>query len=151
MVDKNQINKLSEIWHYFIFNFQNKGNDFWGEDLQGATTIEISILNIVDNHPDVMLKEIKERLNIPGSTLTSAVDRLEDKNLIKRVISIRDRRSFGLELTDQGKKAQKNHIEAEEKLFSHILKALDSKEEQKKFLSSLEKIKDHFDKSILKN
>lgn len=147
-IDKDLMSKLDKIWHYFIFNFQNKKNGFWGEELKDATTIEVSILNLVDNNSDVMLKEIKEILDIPGSTLTSAVDRLEKKELVKRVISKRDRRSFGLVLTEKGKKAQKRHIRAEKELFNNILGALDSKEERKQFLNSLEKIKNYFDKKL---
>lgn len=34
--------------------------------------------------------------------LTSMIDRLEKKNLIKRAISTKDRRSYKLELTEEG-------------------------------------------------
>ena len=140
-IKEEYIQEFNDIWHYFIFNFQNKDNELWGKELKDATTIEISILNIIDKKPDVMLKEIKGILEIPGSTLTNAIDRLEKKGLIKRVISKRDRRSFGLMLTAQGQNAQEKHIKAENQLCESILGALDSDEERKRFLQSLNKIK----------
>ncbi len=140
-INNELVQELNEIWHYFMFNFQKNGNELWGEELEGATTIEISILNVVDNNPEVMLKEIKEMLNIPSSTLTNAIDRLEKKDLIKRIISIRDRRSFGLELTDKGHNAQEKHKKAEKELYNCILGALDSNNERRLFLDCLKKIK----------
>ncbi len=142
-VDEKLVQDLNDIWHYFIFNFQNKGTTLWGDDLKDATTIEISILNIIDNKPNVMLKEIKDILDIPGSTLTNAIDRLEKKDLIRRVISKRDRRSFGLDLTERGENAQKIHIKAENELFRRILKSLDSIDECRSFINSLKKIKNN--------
>jgi len=139
-IKQELIDKLDELWHVFIFNFQNKSTGLWGEELKDATTIEISILNNIDNNPDVMLKEIKEMLDIPSSTLTSAVDRLEKKELVERTISKRDRRSFGLQLTKKGKKAQSKHIKAEKEIFNKILAALDSNKERKQFIESLNKI-----------
>ena len=41
--------------------------------------------------------------------LTSMIDRLEKKNLIKRAISTKDRRSYKLELTEEGRKTQVEH------------------------------------------
>jgi len=145
-IKQELIDKLDELWHVFIFNFQNKSTGLWGEELKDATTIEISILNNIDNNPDVMLKEIKEMLDIPSSTLTSAVDRLEKKELVERTISKRDRRSFGLQLTKKGKKAQSKHIKAEKEIFNKILAALDSNKERKQFIESLNKIKNQLSK-----
>ena len=140
-IDDKLIKEFNDIWHFFIFSFQNKSYSLWGDDLKDATTIEISILNMIDNKSDVLLKEIKEKLQIPGSTLTSAIDRLEKKGLITRTISERDRRSYGLQLTDRGEKAQKIHIKAENELFEQILGSLDSNAECFAFLNSLKKIK----------
>ena len=145
-IKQELIDKLDELWHVFIFNFQNKSTGLWGEELKDATTIEISILNNIDNNPDVMLKEIKEMLDIPSSTLTSAVDRLENKQLVARTISKRDRRSFGLQLTNKGKEAQNKHISAEKELFKNILMSLDSNQERRQFIESLNKIKNQLSK-----
>lgn len=136
----NLVEELNDLWHSLIFTFQSKDSLLWGEELENATTIELSILDIVERRPQVLLKEIKGILNIPGSTLTNAIDRLEKRRLLARVISPRDRRSFGLELTDRGKKAQKTHIRVERMLCEKILGALNSQEEQREFIASLKKI-----------
>jgi ubiquinone/menaquinone biosynthesis C-methylase UbiE len=81
--------------------------------------------------PDVILGEIVSILNIPKSTLTNAVDRLEKRNYINRIISKRDRRSYGLELTEEGHLAQKEHLDFEYTVYGRILNALDTDEENK--------------------
>lgn len=144
-LDCTLVEELNNLWHSLIFTFQSKDSMLWGKELENATTIELSILDIVDHRPQVLLKEIKEILNIPGSTLTNAIDRLEKRNLLTRVISPRDRRSFGLELTDKGMAAQKNHIAVERMLCEKILAALDTEAEQRGFLAALGKIQKKFE------
>ena len=108
--------------------------------ISGLTTIEISIISITSEHPDVILGEIVTALDIPKSTLTNAIDRLERRNYINRIISKRDRRSYGLELTEEGHLAQKEHIEFEHTVFGRLLNTLDTEEEKQQLFKLLRKI-----------
>lgn len=103
-------------------------------------TMEIRIINIVYNSEDVILKEICTELAIPKSTLTSAIDRLERLNYINRVISSRDRRSYGLRLTEEGYRVQNEHSAFEKKLYGVLLDALDTNEERELLMQLLRKI-----------
>lgn len=62
--------------------------------------------------------------------LTSMIDRLEKKNLIKRAISTKDRRSYKLELTEEGRKTQVEHDKFETEFYARITNSLDTYEER---------------------
>ena len=94
----------------------------------------------MSKNPDVILGEIISSLDIPKSTLTSAIDRLEKRKYINRIISKRDRRSYGLELTEEGQLAQKEHIDLEYMAYGRILNALDTEEEKQELFKLLKKI-----------
>ncbi len=49
---------------------------------------------------------------------------------MKRVISQRDRRSFGLEMTDEGKIAQQEHRESERVLWEKVLGSYETSNER---------------------
>lgn len=138
--NKKQIEEFSELWHVLIkkSNFRNVEEQF--PRFSVLTTIEISIINIVSKNPDVILGEIVSVLDIPKSTLTNAIDRLEKRNYINRIISKRDRRSYGLELTEEGHLAQKEHLDFECMVYGRILNALDTEEEKQELFKILRKI-----------
>jgi Transcriptional regulators len=139
-ITSDEIEAIDKIWHQMIFILQKTSDDLWQDKLEGATTIEISILSIIEHKPDVILKEIGEILGVPASTLTSAVDRLEKRGLIRRTISKRDRRSFGLELTEDGAEAQIEHKVGEAVLWQKVLGAFDSAEERQELVRLLSKL-----------
>jgi len=142
MENKNikQIEEFSLLWHTIMkkSNFRKIEEEF--PRINGLTTIEISIISIVSKNPKVILGEIGSLLDIPKSTLTNAVDRLEKRNYINRIISKRDRRSYGLELTQEGNLAQKEHIDFEFTVYGRLLNALDTEEEKQDLFKLLKKI-----------
>ena len=110
--------------------------------LKGLTVLEMTILLAVHKNPDIIMKDIIQITNMPNSTLTSVIDRLEKRGLLRRSISARDRRSYGLELTDEGKLINAEHFRYEEMFFMKILQALDNDEEREIFLKLFKKIVD---------
>lgn len=139
-----QIEELSELWHLMMRKSDFRKIEGQFSRINGLTTIEISIISIVSKNPDVILGEIGTVLDIPKSTLTNAVDRLEKRNYINRIISKRDRRSYGLELTEEGHLAQQEHIDFEKEVYGQLLEALDTKEEKQELLKLLRKIVSSF-------
>lgn len=139
-METNHIKLLNELWHALIKlpKYIELEHNFCR--LQGLTTLEISVLNAVSEKPDIIFKEICDTLNIPKCTLTNAVDRLEKRKYLYRVISQRDRRSFGLELTDEGRAAQAEHLKFEFTVCSTILNALENDTEKQLLLNLLGKI-----------
>lgn len=106
----------------------------------GITSSELSVLKVASKYHDAVLKEISKYLDLPGSTLTSIVDRLEKRNLVKRVISKKNRRSYVLELTQEGIKISELHESAEEQLWEKVLGALDADSERDTLINLLDKI-----------
>nr|WP_026882607.1 MarR family transcriptional regulator [Clostridium akagii] len=139
-----QIQEFSDLWHVMIkkSNFRKVEKKY--SRINGLTTIEISIISIVSEKPDVILREICAFIDIPKSTLTNAVDRLEKRNYINRVISKRDRRSYGLQLTEEGQLAQKEHLDFEKTIYGRMLNALDTDEEKQELFKLLRKIVNNF-------
>ncbi|WPC40148.1 MarR family winged helix-turn-helix transcriptional regulator [Clostridium sp. JS66] len=143
--NKKEIEEFSELWHQIIekSNFRKVEDQF--QRLKGLTTIEISIINIVSKNPDVILGEIVLALDIPKSTLTNAINRLEKRNYINRIISNRDRRSYGLKLTEEGKLAQKEHLDFEHRIYGRFLDALDTNEEKQELFKLFRKMINNFE------
>lgn len=110
------------------------------EHLKKITLVELHVLKLVCERPELILKEIREELDIPQSTLTSAIDRLEKRKLVRRVISDRDGRSFVPEVTEAGKRVQEEHDRIDEQVTRRLLDLLDSEEEREVFLQMLTKI-----------
>ena len=129
-ITQSEIEKLDKVYHALVVSMQKTSEELWKDKLEGISTVEISILSIIQSKPDVILKEITQILGVPASTLTSAINRLEKRGLLARVISKRDRRSFGLALTNDGQLAQQEHRQSETLLWQKILGAYDTAEER---------------------
>jgi len=135
-----QIQELSDLWHSMLHASKYRKIEEEYKRLNELTSIEIGIIRIIFQKEDVILKEICSILEIPKSTLTNAIDRLEKRNYIKRVISNKDRRSFGLVLTEEGKILQKEHTDFEKAIYGQFLNYLDTHEEKEAFLKLLRKV-----------
>lgn len=136
----NDIKTLSELHHALVNKMQQSNFEEQFSRVKGLATLEISVLSILSRKPDILMKEIVEELQIPKSTLTNVVDRLENHGFIYRVISKKDRRSFTLELTEEGKLAQEEHLKLERFIYLKILNVFDSEIERHTLLEILEKI-----------
>ncbi|SFD23528.1 MarR family winged helix-turn-helix transcriptional regulator [Clostridium uliginosum] len=135
-----QIKEFSELWHAIIKKSHFSKIEEQFPRFNGLTTIEIGIISIVSKNPDVILREVGTFLDIPKSTLTNAIDRLEKRNYINRTISKRDRRSYGLKLTEEGHLTQKEHIDFESMVYGRLLNSLDTDEEKQELFKLLRKI-----------
>lgn len=138
-IKPDEIKRLDAIYHKLFF-LDLASEAKMPEIIRDLSTVEIGIINCIALKPDIILREITERLNLPNSTLTSALNRLEKKELANRIISPRDRRSFGIALTPKGEEAQKAHLEFEQGLWKHILSKLDTHAQRDQFLELAEKI-----------
>lgn len=136
-ITQSEIERLDKVYHALVVSMQKTSEELWKDKLQGISTVEVSILSIIERKPDVILKEITQILGVPASTLTNAVDRLENRGLLTRVISKRDRRSFGLALTEDGRLAQQEHRQSEALLWQKILGAYDTTEERSELIRLL--------------
>lgn len=143
-----QIEEFGKLWHVMIKKSNYRSIEDKFPRISSLTTTEIGIISIVSKNPEVILREICTALDIPKSTLTNAIDRLEKRNYINRIISKRDRRSYGLELTEEGHLAQKEHVGFENMVYGRILNALDTEEEKQELFKLLRKIVSNFENYV---
>jgi DNA-binding MarR family transcriptional regulator len=131
---------LAEQWEKLL---QSNKLNICTKKLEGTTVLEVNILKIVEKNPDIILREISALLTIPSSTLTSAVNRLERRQLLKRIISERDLRSFGLALTEEGKQAIDEHYKEEQILINSMLQVFEDSKERNNFITLFKKLVDN--------
>ena len=124
----DEIIELNNIWHTLIGKLQSRLTDEEFKAVGELSTTEISILRVLDTTPDVILKDICKRLNMPKSTLTSAVNRLVNKGYVERVSVNSDKRAFSLNITAEGSFVQKKHLEFEHFILSGLISGLSQEE-----------------------
>ncbi|MBU3184257.1 MarR family transcriptional regulator [Clostridium estertheticum] len=137
---KRQVDELNKLWHFMIVSSNYKDIESKFLRIQGLRNNELTILRIISEKENVIIKDILEVLNVPKSTLTSMIDRLEKRNLIIRTLSNKDRRSYKLELTKEGNMAQEEHSKFEEEVYGKIMLSLDTYEDRENLLKLIRKM-----------
>jgi DNA-binding MarR family transcriptional regulator len=143
-VNEADLETLSKIHHEFYYKILHSNYEDLFPKIKGLSPLEMGVLGVLSETPGVMLREIADKLAVAKSTLTSVIDRLEHRGYIYRAISPRDRRSFELILTEDGKEAQREHVASEHGMYGKMIGALDPQEEINTLLTLLRKIAGRF-------
>lgn len=101
-----------------------------GQDL---TPVQFAALDAVNSNPGLDQAGIAARIAYDKATIGGVIDRLEQKGLVTRSISARDRRAREVKLTKNGHRTYSNVLPIVSALQEEILGAL-NKEEQSEFL-----------------
>ena len=105
----------------------------------GLTSGQPKVLDYLIDHDGASQKEIAKACLIEASSLTSILNRMEEKELVERKIVNGNRRTFCIFLTDQGKeqaKAVKKIFEdLEKEWFEHF-----DEQEKEQFVKGMEKM-----------
>ncbi len=143
MTYAKQLNELT----YEMNNFIKRHYRRFDKDDYKLSDIEREIILHMYYRPEISLKEVSAHLDVPGSTLTSALDRLERKGLMTRVKKDEDKRSFKLVPTDEGRDMLDRKDILHERVFTDILSVL-TIEEQSQFVELMgtvrERLNDRF-------
>ena len=131
-----QIRILNEAVHKIWFDMMQ--TNLFSDKLRNLTFLDLHIISTAHKNPDLILKDIKDRLHIPHSTLSSSVSKLEKMGLVKRVINRRDLRSYSIELTAEGKEVMKEHERIDYEQVSKLVVPL-SPDEREQFISMVKK------------
>ena len=99
----------------------------------GLTLGQPKVLDYLKDHDGVSQKEIAAGCIIEAGSLTSILNRMEEKGLIARKMLNGNRRTFHIFMTESGKKNQKLVEEAFKKIEKTALNGI-SEEEQKLFM-----------------
>lgn len=136
MDKEKQVEKFRVLWEQIMLSNRL---EVCTEELKGAGILDVNILRLLFNNPEIFPKEIAGKLSIPNSTLTNAINRLEKKGLVERKLNTNDLRSLQLLLTEKGKQAILNHHNAERVLIGNMLGIL-SENESNSLVDIFEKI-----------
>ena len=99
----------------------------------GLTLGQPKVLDYLKEHDGASQKEIAAGCLIEAGSLTSILNRMEEKDLIERKMLNGNRRTFHIFMTESGKKNQKLVEESFEKIEKTALNGI-SEEEQKLFM-----------------
>ena len=105
----------------------------------GLTLGQPKVLDYLKDHDGASQKEIAAGCLIEAGSLTSILNRMEEKGLIERKMLNGNRRTFHIFMTDSGKKNQKLVEETFEKIEETALNNI-SEEEQKVFMEIFHRI-----------
>jgi len=94
---------------------------------------ELRVVELLGNEGPRMMRQLAEYLAVAVNSVTSIVDGLETKQLVRRTRSDQDRRVIRVELTDAGREIYDSLVEVNLRLFRSMLGAL-SEEEQENFM-----------------
>ncbi|AWI04926.1 MarR family winged helix-turn-helix transcriptional regulator [Clostridium drakei] len=141
MINDEDVKIVDAAIHELIYkmmssNFMNEYSD----KTKGISMVDFRVLRVVTENPGKQIKDLLNILKIPNSTLTSVINRLEKRGILKRVISPEDRRSFNLEITDLGKDIQDEHMKFDYAVARKYLEATESEEEKNFLIKFLKKL-----------
>ncbi len=105
----------------------------------GLTTAQAHTIEIVGHSGPIKMKDLAHKIGVTTGTLTVAVDKLENKNLLERKPCETDRRAYLIELTEAGRAYFKQHHNFHIKMTQEIVAEL-TDEEQQIFGTILEKM-----------
>lgn len=140
---QKQLDDMCQLWRDFAQVSHAAGQERNGGLLRELAPVAIGVICLVAEQPDIILREIGERLSLPKTTLTSLLDRLEKRGFLQRVISSRDRRSFGLALYELGWQAYREQHAFEERCCRQMLAAFTGEYERAQFLMMFQKVVRH--------
>jgi len=138
-----QVERFNRAFHTLWFKIMISRPESKSDKLKGLTFSDLHVITMAYEEPEIILKDIRERLRLPQTTLSSIVAKLEKKGFVKRVINPRDYRSFSLKITNRGKELMVAHMDMDEKQNRHILESLEPDERQE-FIRLFAKVADKF-------
>ncbi|EET84733.1 transcriptional regulator, MarR family [Clostridium carboxidivorans P7] len=141
MINDEDIKIVDAAIHELIYKMMSsKFMNEYSDLTKGISMVDFRVLRVVAENPGKQIKDLLNILKIPNSTLTSVINRLEKRGILKRVISPEDRRSFNLEITDLGKDIQEEHMKFDYAVARKYLEATESEEEKRFLIKFLKKL-----------
>lgn len=141
---------MDTSFHYLTMANQMLIQKHLLESVKGAgiTMGQPKVLDFLKDHDGASQKEIAAGCLIEAGSLTSILNRMEEKGLIERKILNGNRRTFHIFLTEDGKKGQKiveeTFLHIENVAFQNI-----SEKEIRAFMKTYEKIYNNLWDSLL--
>lgn len=142
-ISKDQIFRFNQAFHKLWFKLMTSRPESKSQKLKGLTFLDMHVITMAYEEPDTILRDIREKLRIPQTTLSSIVAKLEKRGFLQRRINSRDYRSFSLNITELGKETMEAHMKMDHEQNRHILGSLEP-EERDEFIRLFTKVADRF-------
>ena len=110
----------------------------------GLTTPQIMVLRAIETLGDVTVRRISNDVSLSQATVTTILNRLENRGLVDRVRSIEDKRIVNAKLTAAGRDVLASAPKLLHDKFIHRFESLDDWEKTQ-LLSSLQRIANMMD------
>jgi len=130
----NTLNRLSRQMHRFSHRAEHKRSLFFGQS---------KLLQLIAKNEGIIQRDLAEQMDMRPSSMTEALGRLEQLNLILRKRDEKDQRSMHIYLTNKGKEIVEDAVRSEEefmKKFTDIVFKEISEEEIEKMLAITSKL-----------
>lgn len=105
----------------------------------GVTPVQFAVLQALEAQPGVDQKTLAQIVSFDTSTIGAVIDRLEDKGMLIRSLSLGDRRVRLLNLTPTGRLLLQQALPAVQRTQARILAPLTA-QEQERFAELLSKL-----------
>jgi DNA-binding MarR family transcriptional regulator len=130
---------LQDVVQDILKQFQSVNTEVANGPHADLNVQELRIVEFLGKDGPRIMRELAEHLTVAVNTITTIVDHLERKALVRRQRSDEDRRIIRVELTDSGRAIHKSLVEANLRLLRSMLGAL-AEDEQDIFMVLFRKI-----------
>lgn len=128
----DKLTKKAEQLHknflQIIYHFQTVTTER-SESSESLSMQESNAIDFIGQRQSVIMREIAGFMKVAVSTVTGLVDKLEEKDLVRRERSVEDRRIINITLTPKGEEIYQFHIEEFIRLCRGMLTGLTGEEQ----------------------
>jgi len=94
----------------------------------GLSLPHLHVLEVLGIKGALKMRDLSSQLGVTTGTLTVSIDKLENNDFVRRVSNPKDRRSWLIELTEQGEALHKQHSAYHLKLVKEITQDFNEEE-----------------------
>jgi len=129
------ISKIIDLTRNFDKSMRHKFHHYIQDS--GFTLPQISVISMLEKHGEQKVSELSLKMGLSDSTVSGILDRLEQKDIIKRERTKDDRRVVKISLTGKSREFCNDFRRKKEEYFTQLLKNL-SEQEIKDIIKGLE-------------
>ena len=126
--NESPASEVNRAFHRVLHVLLRRRQEYVDDRLHGLSFAELHVVIAACDRADLILKDLREELEVPQSTLSSMIGRLERKGYVKRAISPQDMRSYALQATAKGRRMVEEHRKMDQQQARQLAMALDEGE-----------------------
>ena len=120
------ISKIIDLTRNFNKSLKHKFHHYVQDS--GFTLPQLSVISILEKHGEQKVSELSFKMGLSNSTVSGILDRLEQKDIIKRERTKNDRRVVKISLTGKSREFCNDFRKKKEEYLTQLLKKLSEQE-----------------------